>query len=186
MSGIAALQRALERRAEAEEAENDRVAAEAAAIAVATDRAREHGLVEKTAGESGAAGNLKRKWMKWLSTPHGSAVQARLAEEGGAPTVEETKRFLTWTFTTRQNYSPVGRTGGSDAYGALQIPFMLAKFVFPLMKYEGFVGLTLSEASAKNMEYRHALKDHWKALKVQRQDAKGVGSSNTAIRHLAG
>merc|ERR1719197_683189 len=45
------------------------------------------------------------------------------------------------------------------------------------MKYEGFVGLTLSEASAKNMEYRHALKDHWKALKVQRQDAKGEGGS---------
>ena len=90
------------------------------------------------------------------------------------PTKSEVAFFSTWTRETRQIYSPVGRKGGGDSYGALQIPYMLAKFVFPLMKYEGFVGLTLSEASAKNMEYRHALKDHWKALKVQRQDAKGV------------
>ena len=50
---------------------------------------------------------IKYSTSSLLSTPHGSAVQARLAEEGGAPTVEETKRFSTWTFTTRQNYSPV-------------------------------------------------------------------------------
>ena len=32
---------------------------------------------------------------------------------------------------------PEGRfAGGGDSYGLLQIPYMLAKFVFPMMKYE--------------------------------------------------
>ena len=30
---------------------------------------------------------------------------------------------------------------------------MLSKFVFPLMKYEGWNGLTLAAAKAKNQEY---------------------------------
>ena len=37
-----------------------------------------------------------------------------------------------------------GRQGGSDAYGLLQL---LGKYVFPLMKYEGWVGLTTQPAS---------------------------------------
>ena len=51
---------------------------------------------------------------------------------------------------------------------------MLAKFVFPLMKYEGFVGLTMAQAKAKNHEYCHELKEHWKALKVQEPNASVV------------
>ena len=51
---------------------------------------------------------------------------------------------------------------------------MLAKFVFPLMKYEGFVGLTIAEAQAKNQIYCHELKEHWKALNVQEPDASVV------------
>ena len=30
---------------------------------------------------------------------------------------------------------------------------MLAKYVFPLMKYEGYVGLTVAQAGAKNDEF---------------------------------
>ena len=55
------------------------MAAEAAAIALANERAKERGLVEKTAGESGAAGNLRNKWVKWLASEHGGEVAARLA-----------------------------------------------------------------------------------------------------------
>ena len=42
--------------------------------------------------------------------------------------------------------------GGGDSYGALQIPYMLAKFVFPLMKYEGYVGLTMAVGAGEGEE----------------------------------
>ena len=131
-------------------------------------------MVEKTAGESGAAGKLHRKWRAWLASEHGSVAAARLAAGDCAPTIEETKRFSTWVFTTRCRYSCVGRKGCGDSYGALQIPYMLAKFVFPLMQYEGYVGLTVAQAACKNQEYCHELKEHWKSLKVQVPDATVV------------
>ena len=58
MSGAAALARAKQKREAAVAAQAERVEAEQAAIKLANERARERGLVEKTAGESGAAGNL--------------------------------------------------------------------------------------------------------------------------------
>ena len=100
--------------------------AEKAAIVKAHESAKEHGLVEKTAGESGAAGILRNKWVKWLASEHGNEVATRLGAEGGAPTVEETKLFSTWVYTMRQKYSAVGSKGGGDSYGLLQIPYMLA------------------------------------------------------------
>ena len=111
---MAALARAKQRREAAVAAQTERMTAEKAAIAKAHEDAKEHGLVEKTAGESGAAGVLRNKWAKWLGSDHGGDVAARLAAEGGAPTVEETKLFSTWTRETRQIYSPVGRKGGGD------------------------------------------------------------------------
>ena len=100
----------------------------------------------------------------------------RLAAEGGSPTVDETKLFSTWAYSTRATYSCVGRKGCGDSYGALQIPYMLAKFVFPLMQYEGYVGLTVAQAACKNQEYCHELKEHWKALKVQQPQATVVSA----------
>ena len=43
-------------------AQRARMTSEQREIAEAHERAKEHGRVEKTAGESGAAGNLKNKW----------------------------------------------------------------------------------------------------------------------------
>ena len=48
------------------------------------------------------------------------------------------KLFSTWTYTTRHRFSCVGRAGGGDSYGDLQIPYMLGPYVFPLMGYEGW------------------------------------------------
>ena len=169
-AGAAALERAKRRREEALAAQAAHDARVAADIALHFERAKEHGLVEKTAGESGAAGKLHRKWKAWLGSQHGEAAAARLKADGDAPTIEETKLFSTWVFTTRSTYSCVGRKGCGDSYGALQIPYMLAKFVFPLMQYEGFVGLTVAQAAAKNQVYCHELKEHWKSLKVQQPD----------------
>ena len=170
----AALARATMRRVEAVAAQAKRMTAEKAAVAKAHEDAKQDGLVEKTAGESGNAGWLRNKWVKFLASPSGVDVASRLAAERVAPTVEEAKLFSTWTYETRQKYSPVGAQGGGDSYGALQIPHMLAKFVFPLMKYEGFIGLTIAEAQAQNQIYCHELKEHWKALKVRQTDARVV------------
>ena len=77
--------------------------------------------------------------------------------------------------TRRYKFLCAGRKGGSDAYGMLQIPYkMLGKFVFPMMKYEGWAGLTTAQAKAKNQEMCHELREHSKALKVQEQDASVV------------
>lgn len=164
-------------RAKRREDEEARVLKEKSIVEFTMRRAAENGMVEKTAGESGQAGVLRNKWIKWLDSAHGAEVKARLAAEGGAPTVEEAKLFSTWVYSTRQMYAPNGAKGCSDAYGLLQIPYMLAKLVFPLMKYDGFVGLTLAEAKAKNQAYVHELKEHWKALKVAEEDPAHQGSS---------
>ena len=50
--------------------------------------------MEKTAGESGAAGYLRNKWVRWLASEHGGQVAARLEAEGGAPTVEEANKLF--------------------------------------------------------------------------------------------
>jgi hypothetical protein len=66
VGGVAALARAKQRREAAVAAQTERMTAEKAAIAKAHKGAKEHGVVEKTAGESGAAGKLRNKWVKWL------------------------------------------------------------------------------------------------------------------------
>ena len=86
MSGAEALARAKQKREAALAAQAERVEAEQAAIALANERAKERGLVEKTAGKSGAAGNLRNKWRKWLGSPHGAAARApRPRARPGAP-----------------------------------------------------------------------------------------------------
>ena len=71
-------------------------------------------MVEKTAGESGIAGCLHRRWLAFLESTTGKPIAARLAE-GGAPTVAEAKDFSTWLYSTRERWSRVGRVGVSDS-----------------------------------------------------------------------
>ena len=168
--------RAEKRRKEAVAAQGARVAAAAERTRVNGERAKEHGLVEKTAGESGMAGCLHRRWQKWLESESGKVVATRLAS-GGSPSVDDAKAFSTWLYSSRERWSRVGRAGVGDSMGLRQVPYMLAKYVFTLMKYEGYVGLTKAEADAKNAEFKHELREHWKALKTQEQDASVDGRS---------
>ena len=73
-----ALARARAFRAEAQAARPPEAEIAARIEATHQGRAQESGNVEKTAGKSGAAGNLKRKWEKWLASAHGQGVAARL------------------------------------------------------------------------------------------------------------
>ena len=79
-----ALARAQARREEAVKAQAAALATERAEIAIANERAKEHGLVAKTAGDSGAAGTLRRKWELWL-------------ESVGSPTLQSTATPRSWT-----------------------------------------------------------------------------------------
>ena len=74
---------------------------EVADIAAAGKRAKESGQVEKTAGESGVAGTLRNKFVKWLESVHGKGVQKRLEDEGGAPI-----RYSLNLYTKRHCSSP--------------------------------------------------------------------------------
>ena len=85
------------------------------------------------------------------------------------------KAFQTYKYLNRETYSSVGRQGCGDEMGSLQIPYMLGKFVFPMMRYKGWTGLSLAEAKAKNKPLADALRDNWKALKVQQPDASLEG-----------
>ena len=92
------------------EAQAEKLAADAARTLHNAERAKEHGLVEKTAGESGAAGFLRNKWVAFLESLNGKDIAARLAV-GGAPTVDEAKAFSSWAYSTRDRWSRVGRVG---------------------------------------------------------------------------
>ena len=85
--------------------QREKEAAEAAKIQLVLQRAEENGKVEKTAGESGAAGKLRNKWKRWLASGHGAEVAARLATSR-SPTIEDAKLFSTWVYTTREKFSP--------------------------------------------------------------------------------
>ena len=132
------------------------------------ERAKEHGLVAKTAGQSGQAGVLQRKWQRWLEGD-GCFVADRIAA-GGTPDLEDMKRFSTWVYSAagRERFSCAGRKGCGDAYGDLQIPYMLGKFVFPRLGYNGWAGLSVAEAQTKNAPLATELRGHWKALKTHR------------------
>ena len=69
-----ALARAKQRRAEALAAQEARTAAAEDRTRRIAERAKEHGLVEKTAGESGAAGRLRNKWIAFLETGVGKEI----------------------------------------------------------------------------------------------------------------
>ena len=137
-------------------------------------RALECGMVEKTAGKSGVAGTMQRGWTKWIKSPLGARAAARVAA-GESPVLEDMKAYQTYKYLNRETYSSVGRQGCGDSVGSLQIPYMLGKFVFPLMGYAGWTGLSLAEAKAKNKPLADALRDNWKALKVQQPDASLEG-----------
>jgi hypothetical protein len=87
-------------------------------------RAESHGKAEKTAGTNGQVGT-----QRWLETDHGQPVRERLATRG-APTVDDALLFSPFSYMNRtKTYSTAGRTGSGDSYGALQFPYMLAKYV---------------------------------------------------------
>ena len=71
---------------------------------------------------------------------------------------------MTYAFCTRDLVSAIGREGLGDSF-ELQIRYMLAKFVFPALKYNGWTGLNAHELHKKAEPYKFAVKEQWERLK---------------------
>ena len=103
--------------------------------------ARESGTSAKTGAVVAA---MKRRWMEFLAV-HGEAY-----EFDGTPTIELAIKFQTHGFKERVNWSTFGCDGMGDSWGALQVPYLLAKYVFPRLEYPGWSGLTLHALAASS------------------------------------
>ena len=152
-SAQAALTTASETLPSAEERRAEAAAAESLAASVA-------GAVAKTA--IGVAGRLRRQWLRWLAE-HGEAYEY---DATVGPTVGHVLHFQTHGFKTRQNYSSLQLDGLGDSWGELAVPYLLAKFVFTVLKYPGWVGLKADELAIKCKPYALEARAHWKRLKV--------------------
>ena len=102
---------------------------------------------------------LMNKWETFVNV-HGGAYGFE-----GAPTVDLAVHFVTHGFKERQNYSPTGAMGMSDSWGERVVPYLLAKFVFPMMKYPGWVGLGIHALAEKQKSYSIELRKQWQSLK---------------------
>jgi hypothetical protein len=55
--------------------------------------------------------------------------------------------------------------GMSDSWGERVVPYLLAKFVFPMMKYPGWVGLGIHALAEMQKPYSIELRKQWQSLK---------------------
>ena len=97
---------------------------------------------------------IERKWLRFLLV-HGEeyGFNAR-----AGPSVELVKYFVAYAFCTRNVVSVIGREGMGDSF-ELQIRYMLAKFVFVSLKYNGWSGLSAHELHKKAEPFKFAVKE---------------------------
>ena len=78
----------------------------------------------------------------------------------------------------RYEFSTTGECGMGDSWGALAVPYLLAKYVFPLMQHVGWVGLREAEVLEKARPYSLELRANWARLKVANvREGTGNGRS---------
>ena len=81
-------------------------------------------------------------------------------------------------FNERKSYSTVGTTGMGDSWGELQVPYLLAKYVFPACKHAGWVGLREMALLEKCRPFTLELRANWQRLKVANVRA-GTGNGRS-------
>lgn len=117
------------------------------------------GLAPKTLS---AVSSLANKWTEWMDT-HGHEYGY---EVGAAPTLEQARRFQTHGYYERSiEYSSVGAEGMGDSWGRLAVPYLLPRYVFPYLQFEGWVGLGVAERNEKVRPFLLELKENWDNLK---------------------
>ena len=100
--------------------------------------------------------------MAWLEV-HGEA-EGYVAATG--PTVALAKAFSSYCFTHREKYSPLGNEGMGDSFGIKQLPYLLAKYSFPMLRLAGWADLDEASLDTKAAPYKIALRSHWKAMVI--------------------
>ena len=53
-----------------------------------------------------------------------------------------------------------------DSWGQLAVPYLLPRYVFPLMEYAGWTDLRVHELDALCLPYKKELHANWDGLKV--------------------
>ena len=94
------------------------------------------------------------------------------------PTIELAVRFQTHGFKERSSFSVTGEQGMGDSWGELAVPYLLAKCVFPLNGYVGWVGLRESELADKARPYAIELRTNWQ---VMADDGRKLMSDNGVL-----
>ena len=155
-------------------------------IAELEERAR---LFGDSAKQSAQGRVLERKWLRFLLV-HGEEYSFTPRK---GPTVALVEHFTTYCFCTRDTVSVIGRVGLGDSF-ELQIRcaprcrtnagrapqantvrttarYMLAKFVFVALKYNGWRGLDAYALHAKAEPFKFAVRELWQRLKQSDPDA---------------
>ena len=78
-------------------------------------------------------------------------------KEGDSPSIELVELFVTYSFKCRMRSSTSGKEGRGDSVD-LHNRYLLAKFVFPYLGYEGWVGLSRAQLVEKSKPYQVAAK----------------------------
>ena len=125
--------------------------------AVAQKAAAQHGVDPKTKVQSKYCAGKLAAWLEM----HGAAAGYNAAT---GPTDEVLKAFSSHCFANRKSYSTLGNVGMGPSFGARQMPYLLPKFGFPLLKMPGWVGLEEQALETKAAPFKMALVAHWKAL----------------------
>ena len=144
---------------EEEQARQAELEEERKRAAAAKKAAAEHGMDPKTKRQiKYCAGKLAG----WLEL-HGEAAGY---DDSVGPTVEVMKDFSSHCFSNRKFYSTLGNLGMGKSFGALQLPYLVPKYGFPLLQMPGWVGLEKEALETKAAPFKIALREHWKELTV--------------------
>ena len=112
--------------------------------------------------------SLKRRWVAFLET-HGDEYGFDAA---AGPTIELAVTFQTHGYHERLTFSTVDDSGMGDSWGKLAVPYLLARYVFPLMEYAGLTDLRVHELDVLCLPYKKELRANWDRLKVSQVAAR--------------
>ena len=144
---------------EAEQARQAALEEERQRAAAAQQAAAEKGIDPKTKRQIKYCAG---KFAAWLEV-HGAAAGY---DSAMGPTVKVLKAFSSHCFSNRKYYSTLGNLGMGRSFGALQLPYLVPKYGFPLLKLPGWVDLEEEALETNAAPFKIALRAHWKALTV--------------------
>ena len=151
--------------------------AEVEAMEALREQAADNGGHPKTDSVRGFVGCMCRKFEKFLQrlgVPYYGYVP------GTEPSIDVVKRFVEWCYSgggREYEFSIVGRKGLYDAYFEVHLAYNLARKVFPMMGLAEWVSLSKTERKQRALPFKEAIQEHFKAIKVSRQDVAGMGRS---------